>query len=54
MGGKGQSNKEEVKQIDAMKLYGDMYNSETRTIACLFELCDIKINNRVIDTIDKI
>ena len=55
MGGKGQSNKEEQKAPEiSIKLYGDMFNSDTRSIKCLFDLAGISINSRVIDTIDKI
>lgn len=56
MGGKGQSSKEESKETPQiqMKLYGDMFNSECRTIQCLFDLCNTAINLRTVDTIDKI
>ena len=41
MGGKGQTSKNEESSVISMKLYGDMFNSECRTIQCLFDLCDI-------------
>jgi|TARA_B110001450_G_C17529677_1_gene444132 hypothetical protein len=54
MGGKGQSGKEEEKQSIELKLYGDMFNSECRTIMCLFDLTNTTIKLRQVDTIDKI
>lgn len=55
MGGKGQSNnKEEEKQEITMKLYGDMFNSECRSLMCLFDMFEMKVNMRTVDTIDKI
>ena len=55
MGGKGQSNnKEEEKQEITMKLYGDMFNSECRSRMCLFDMFEMKVNMRTVDTIDKI
>ena len=54
MGGKGQSGKEEEKTSIELKLYGDMFNSECRTIMCLFDLTNTTIKLRQVDTIDKI
>jgi len=46
MGGKGQSGKEEEKTTIELKLYGDMFNSECRTIMCLFDLTNTTIKLR--------
>ena len=46
MGGKGQSGKEEEKTSIELKLYGDMFNSECRTIMCLFDLTNTTIKLR--------